>query len=105
MWLVGALAPVVGWLAVALWPQAPRGRRLRVLMQVALCYPGFLIVILFADAGIIGDHWAVALYGSLTVAMAYGVVAGRLLLWPAVEATVPATNGEAVHVFDPVEIQ
>lgn len=101
MWLVAALVPVFGWVVVALWPHAPWARRLRVLMQVALCYAGALVVLLLGTAGWLGDRWALAVFGSLAVAMAYGIVAGRLLLWPAT-----AVSGqEAMDAFDPHEIR
>jgi hypothetical protein len=106
MWLVGALMPVVGWVLVALWPHVPWARRLRVLMQVALCYAGIPIVVLFGTAGNLGDHWALAVFGSLTVAMAYGVIAGRLLLWPVAAATALDADGrESIDTFDPHEIR
>lgn len=87
MWLVAVLAPVVGWLAVVLWPRAPWGRRLRVLMQAALCYAGVYSVFLLIAAAVIGDGWALAVYGFLSLGVVYSIVAGRtLLLAPAVPA-------------------
>lgn len=99
LWAVATVAPVIGWLAVALWPKVSWATRSRVLMQATLCYAGAFFVFAVANAAFVSDQWALAIYGFLTIGVAYDLAANPLWL-----RRVPMRM-EATDAFDSVAIQ
>jgi SpoVK/Ycf46/Vps4 family AAA+-type ATPase len=82
VWSVTTLLPLVGWVALALWPGVPPARKVRVAMQAVLFYAGFMIFVLITLAAGVNDSWAYWVIAFLTAGFLWSLIGGRRLLAP-----------------------